>query len=60
MGFPRSVLTDNGPEFNSKFLLEVYLILGIQDSLTSTYHPQTNGQAERYNRTILSAIRKMA
>ena len=57
-GPPRSVLTDNGTQFASRFLLEVYRILGIKGVFTATYHPQTNGQPERYNSTLLSALRK--
>ncbi len=57
-GIPKSVLTDNGHQFTAKFLLEVYRILGVQEVFTTTYHPQTNGQTERMNRTICSALRK--
>lgn len=57
-GPPRSVVSDNGKQFVSKFLLEVYRILGIREIFTTTYHPQTNGQTERFNRTLVGAVRK--
>ena len=57
-GAPRSVLTDNGKQFTSKFLLQVHRVMNIKSVLTTAYHPQTNGQCERYNRTMLSALRK--
>ena len=56
-GPPISVLADNGGQFISKFFQSVCSRLGIKNIFTTTYHPQTNGQAERFNRTILSAIR---
>ena len=30
--------------------------LGIRQAFTTTYHPQTNGRVERFNRTILAGI----
>ena len=57
-GIPRSLLSDNGPQFNAKFFHSACQILGISKLYTSTYHPQTNGQVERYNRTIASMLRK--
>ena len=56
-GIPRSLLSDNGPQFNAKFFNSACRILGITDLYTSAYHPQTNGQVERYNRTIVSMLR---
>ena len=32
--------------------------LGIRNLFTTAYHPQTNGQVERFNRTILAALRR--
>ena len=49
---------DNGPQMTSKFLLEVFRTIGMKVKFTTTYRPQTNGQAERFNRTILSALRR--
>ena len=51
------LLADNGKQFTSKFFLDVCRILKVHNSFTTTYHPQTNGQVERFNRTILSALR---
>lgn len=57
-GPPSSVLMDNAGNFRAKFMLEVHRRLGITSKATTTYHPQTNGQVERHNRTILAALRK--
>ena len=51
-GMPDTVLTDNGPQFTAKFFESVCGLLGIRHVLTTAYHPQTNGQAERFNRTL--------
>ena len=56
-GPPRSVLTDNGPPFSSKFLQTVCIALGVRNLFTTTYNPKANGQAERYNRTLAAALR---
>jgi Integrase core domain/Integrase zinc binding domain/Chromo (CHRromatin Organisation MOdifier) domain len=56
-GPPRYALTDNGAQFAAKFFLAVCRELGIAKVFTTAYHPQTNGQVERYNRTIVNALR---
>ena len=56
-GIPKTVLTDNGSQFTAGFFRTVCRILGIHKVFTTEYHPQTNGQAERYNRTLLAALR---
>jgi transposase InsO family protein len=56
-GPPISLLTDNGPQFTAKFFQAVCAELGVKKTFTTAYHPQTNGQVERYNRTILAALR---
>ena len=56
-GPPVSVLSDNGKQFTAKFFQDVCRIIGIKNVFTTTYHPQTNGQVERFNRTILAALR---
>lgn len=56
-GPPVFLLSDNGAQFTSKFFQAVCKILGISNLFTTTYHPQCNGQVERFNRTILAALR---
>jgi transposase InsO family protein len=56
-GAPRHVLTGNGPQFTAKFFLAVCRELGVAKVFTTAYHPQTNGQVERFNRTILNSLR---
>jgi hypothetical protein len=57
-GPPVSLLTDNGPQFTAKFFQAVCAELEIHKVLTTAYHPQTNGQVERYNRTIIASLRR--
>lgn len=56
-GIPDSVLTDNGPQFASVFFQGVLGLLGIVSKYTTPNPPQTNGQVERYNRTVVRQLR---
>jgi hypothetical protein len=47
----------NGTLFNAKVFLSVCRELGIAKIFTTAYHPQTNGQVERFNRTIINSLR---
>jgi transposase InsO family protein len=56
-GPPVSLLPNNRPQFTAKFFQAVCSELGIRKICTTAYHPHTNGQVERYNRTILASLR---
>jgi len=59
-GAPTHVITDNGSQFTAQVFEFMCSHLGVNHALTTTYHPQTNGQAERFNRTLLSSLRAFA
>ena len=52
------LLSDKGTQFTARFFQNICKILGIRNVFTTTYHPQANGQVERFNRTLTSALRK--
>ncbi len=56
-GAPKSILSDRGKNFLSKVLLGVLEILQIHKVNTSSYHPQTNGLTERFNRPLVDMLR---
>ncbi len=56
-GLPVNVVSDRGPQFASKFWTEFCRQLGATASLSSGYHPQTNGQAERANQDLERVLR---
>ncbi len=56
-GFATEVLSDRGSQFISHFWQEVVRITGAKQYLSSSYHPQTDGQTERVNRIIQEILR---
>jgi hypothetical protein len=56
-GMTGSVLPDRGPQFNNLFWKEVNALTGMKRKLSSAYHPQTDGQTERANRTLEEMLR---
>ena len=60
MGVPAEILTDQGSNFTSQLLKEVYRIMKIEPIRTSPYHPQTDGLVERFNSTLKSMLKKIA
>ena len=56
-GLPSDVVSDRGPQFTSKFWREFCRLLGASTSLTSGFHPQSNGQSERMNQDMETALR---
>lgn len=56
-GPPKTLLSDNGKQFIGRFFMDIRRLLVIRNFLTTTYHPQCNGEVERFNRTIEAALR---
>ena len=52
-GQPTYLLTDRGTQFTSSFFGSVCETLNIKQAFKSAYHPQANGQVERFNRCLL-------
>ena len=48
-GIPLNIVSDRGPQFTSRVWQAFHWEIGATVSLSSGYHPQTNGQAERAN-----------
>ncbi len=46
-GIPEDIVSDRGPQFISRVWKAFFSLLGVTVSLTSGYHPQSNGQTER-------------
>ncbi len=57
-GAPYSIHSDQGREFESRIFKETCKLLGTQKSRTTAYHPQSDGQVERFNRTLLDMLSK--
>jgi len=56
-GLPLDGIHDRDPRFNGNFFREVCQLLGLHQSNTTAYHPQSDGQTERMNRTIEQVLR---
>jgi hypothetical protein len=51
-GLSREFITDCDTRFTSAFWQEVTVLLGTRTVMSSSFHPQTNGQTERVNQTL--------
>ncbi|KAK3569597.1 hypothetical protein QTP86_002533 [Hemibagrus guttatus] len=51
-GLPEDIVSDRGSQFTSRVWRSLCEQLGINVSLCSRYHPQSNGQAEHLNQEI--------
>src|SRR3954467_8525785 len=56
-GFPNSIITDNGTNFAKGAMAEFCEEHHIRLDLASVAHPESNGQAERANQSILHGLK---
>lgn len=49
---PKTIISDRGPQFVSRFWTSLHKTMNIELLRSSTYHPQTRGQAERVNQVL--------
>ena len=55
-GAPQELITDNGPQFVSKELKLLLSEFGTKHRLVTPYHPEANGEVERFNRCLKKCI----
>jgi hypothetical protein len=56
-GVPKTIVSDRGPQFVSKFWEELHKSLGAMLLHSSAYHPQKSGQTERVNQILEDMLR---
>ena len=57
-GVPRTLILDNGIQFDSKSFKRYYCDLGITYKYSTLPYPQGNGQAEAINKVIVNGLKK--
>ena len=56
-GVSRTILSDRGSQFASKFMEDLTKALGTKQMLSTAYHPQTDGQTEWINQEISTFLK---
>jgi transposase InsO family protein len=56
-GVPDDIVTDHGTQFTSQFWTRVCTHLSTDHPLSTAFHPQTDGRAERQNQTMEQYLR---
>ena len=55
-GLPKSLASDRDTRFTSNFWQELFKSLGTSLKMSTSFHPETDGQIERKNRTLITGI----
>lgn len=56
-GFPKALTSDRGTNWTSKFWRRLCKLAGIEQRLSTAYHPQTDGATERMNQEVQGYLR---
>ena len=56
-GFPETIISDRGSVFTSKFWSRLLELCGVKRKLSTSYHPQIDGQTERINQILEQYLR---
>ena len=56
-GFPKALTSDRGTNWTSKFWRRLCKMVGIEQRLSTAYHPQTDGATERMNQEVQTYLR---
>ncbi len=57
-GIPKTLVSDRDSKFTSEFWKVLFKTLGTRLNMSSSYHPQTDGQTEFMNRHIIDTRRE--
>ena len=58
-GEPMQLHSDQGRNFESNLIKQFCELHGIEKTRTTAYHPQADGQVERFNKTLIDLICKL-
>jgi hypothetical protein len=56
-GFPEVIVSDRDSRFTSNFWKALWKLSGTQLAMSTSYHPQTDGQTENVNRAVQDILR---
>ena len=57
-GIPKCIISDRDPQFTSHFTKAVCEATGIQQNISTAFHPRTDGQTEPMNQWVETYLRQ--